>query len=180
MTTPTSGPRVQHTRSNRHAGPRRWRGRDRERGSATAEAALATPLLILLALVAVGFGRTASTRIEVNSAARQAARAASLAPDPDTAAAHARATAQTALAEDKITCADLRVTVDTTDFTPGGTVTVTITCTTRLTDVAMPGLPGHATLQARFVSPVDVYRTQPRGFTDSEGSSATNPSGGGS
>ena len=124
-----------------------------------------TPLLVLLALVAVGFGRTASTRLEVNSAARQAARAASLARDPDTAAAQARATAQAALAEDRVTCADLRVTVDTADFTPGGTVTVAISCTTRLADVAMPGLPGAATLISRFVSPVDNYRSISGGGT---------------
>jgi len=123
------------------------------------EAALVTPLLVLLALVAVGLGRTASTRLEVNSAARQAARAASLARDADTAATQARSTAQAALAEDGVTCADLRVTVDTADFTPGGNVTVALSCTTRLADVAMPGLPGRASLQGRFVSPVDVYRS---------------------
>ena len=138
-----------------------------------------SPLLVVLALVAVGFGRTASTRLEVNSAARQAARAASLARDPDTAAAQARSTAQAALAEDRVTCADLTVVVDTTDFTPGGTVAVAISCTTRLADVAMPGLPGQATLRARFVSPVDVYRSFSRGFTNSDAVSGANRRHGG-
>ena len=134
-----------------------------ERGSAAAEAALVAPLLMLLALVAVGFGRIASTRMEVDSAARQAARAASLARDPDTAAAQARETATAALAENRITCDQMSIAVNTADYGPGGTVTVTVRCTTRLADVAMPGLPGRTTLHARFVSPVDAYRSDPGG-----------------
>jgi Flp pilus assembly protein TadG len=147
-------------RDSMRQGRRRLSG---ERGSAAAEAALVTPLLVLLALVAVGFGRTASTRIEVASAARQAARAASIAPDPNTAVTQAKAAARAALAEDRVTCADLTVAVDTTHFAPGGTVAVTISCTTELGDAAMPGLPGRVQFRARFVSPIDEFRVDVAG-----------------
>src|SRR5262249_9562983 len=140
--------------------PRRWTG---DRGSAAAEAALVAPLLMLLGLVAVGFGRIASTRMEVDSAARQAARAASLARDPEVAAARARETAQAALAENRITCDQMSVAVNTGDYGPGGPVTVPVPCPPRLADVAMPGLPGRTTLHARFVPPVDVSRSDPGG-----------------
>jgi Flp pilus assembly protein TadG len=123
------------------------------------ELVLLTPLLVLLALVAVGFGRLGTSRLEVDAAARQAARAASLARDPATATAAARATAQAALAGDRLSCAGLAVTVELAAFAPGGTVAVTVACTTRLADVALVGLPAQVTLHGRFVSPVDTYRS---------------------
>jgi Flp pilus assembly protein TadG len=53
-----------------------------ETGGVTAELVLLTPLLILLLLLVVAFGRLAGARIEVDGAAAQAARAASIARDP--------------------------------------------------------------------------------------------------
>ena len=38
------------------------------------------------------------------------------------------------------------------------TVTATISCTARLSDIALPGLPGAKTLTASFTSPIDTYR----------------------
>jgi hypothetical protein len=122
-----------------------------------------TPLLVLLAVVGIGLGRTVSTRIEVDSAARQAARAASLARDPATAITRAWHVAQVALSVNRLTCTRLEVTVDLANYRPGGTVAVTVSCTTALSDVAMPGLPGHATKSARAVSPIDPYRADPTG-----------------
>src|SRR5262249_1482629 len=96
-------------------------------------------------------------RMEVDSAARQAARAASLARDPEVAAAQARATATAALAENRITCDQMSIAVNTADYGPGGTVTVTVQCTTRLADVPMPGLP------PRSAPPVVLSRSAPGG-----------------
>jgi Flp pilus assembly protein TadG len=137
---------------------RRWRG---EEGSATAETALLAPLLLLLALAAAGLGRTATGRIQLDAAARQAARAASLARDPATAATTADTTARAALAGTRLTCTDLRIATDTSHYAPGGTLTVTLRCTTQLADIAMPGLPGNSTLTAQFTSPIDTYRSTP-------------------
>jgi hypothetical protein len=52
----------------------------------------------------------------------------------------------------------MTTTVDTGSFRPGGVVTVTITCTADLTDVAMSGLPGTATLTATGRAVLEAHR----------------------
>jgi Flp pilus assembly protein TadG len=119
---------------------------------------LLTPLLVLIMLLAVAAGRLVQARMEVDSAARQAARAASLARDPAAAAAAATATAQQALASQHITCDPLNVTPGLSDFTPGGQVTVQVSCTVSLAGLSMLHLPGAQTLTSSFTSPIDEFR----------------------
>jgi hypothetical protein len=106
----------------------------------------------------VAAGRATSAHIDVAEAARQAARAASLARDPATAERAARQTAAAALASDRITCTDVDFAVDTTRLRPGGSVTVRVSCTRRLTGLA---LPAATRTSASFTSPVDAYRGDP-------------------
>jgi Flp pilus assembly protein TadG len=120
-----------------------------------------TPLLLLFVLVAVGFGRLADARLQVNDAASQAARAASIARDPGTAAAVARRMAMASLAGHHLTCQPVAVTVDTSAFRPGGVVTARITCTVSLADLAPLPVPGTETVEAAASSPIDVYRGGP-------------------
>jgi Flp pilus assembly protein TadG len=148
----------------------------RDRGSAAAELVLITPVLILLLLFAVAAGRLVQARLEVDSAARQAARAASLARDPATAAAAAVATAQAALAGQGITCSPVSVSPDTGNFTPGGQVSVQVSCTIHLSDLALLHIPGAETLSSTFTSPIDVYRG---GATQSQGPASAGESGSG-
>jgi len=129
-----------------------------ERGSVTVELVLVTPLLILLLLFIVALGRLASARIDVNGAAAQAARAASIARDPESATSAAKQTATGALADDHVTCANLAVATDTSGFSAGGTVAVTITCNVDLADLAGLRLPASTAISARSVSVVDTYR----------------------
>ena len=129
-----------------------------ERGSVTVELVLVTPLLILLLLFVVALGRLASARIDVNGAAAQAARAASIARDPESASNAATQTATAALADDHVTCANLAVATDTSGFSAGGTVAVTITCNVDLADLAGLRLPASTAISARSVSVVDTYR----------------------
>ena len=129
-----------------------------ERGGATVELVLLTPLLILVLLFVVALGRLASARLEVDSAAAQAARAASMARDPATAAALARQFAAAGLAGHRLTCAPLAVSTDTAAFTPGGWVAVQVTCTASLAGLSLLALPGSETITSRFVEPLDVYR----------------------
>jgi len=90
---------------------RRWGRLHRdERGSVTVELVLLTPLLILLLLFVVALGRLSGARLDVDGAAAQAARAASIARDPTTATAMAQQTATAALGSDHVTCAQLTVT----------------------------------------------------------------------
>lgn len=131
----------------------------REVGSAAVELTLLTPLLILLLLFVVACGRLVSTRLRLDDAAHAAARAASLARDPATATAAADATARAALDPAGTTCAGLSVATDTTGFTPGGRVTVTVSCRTDLADLTGFGLPGGTTQTVSSTSPIDTYRS---------------------
>jgi Flp pilus assembly protein TadG len=130
-----------------------------ETGSVAAELVLLTPLLILILLFVVALGRLAGARIDVDGAAAQAARAASIARDPATAAAMAQQTATAALGSDNVTCAQLSVSTDTAQFQPGGFVAVTVTCTVSLSDLTGLRLPASESISSRFVEVVDAYRS---------------------
>ncbi len=138
---------------------RRLGRRRDERGSATAELVLLTPLLILFLLFVVALGRLAGARINVDGAAAQAARAASIAGSPGAATAAAQQTASAALGTSHVTCAHLRVAVDTAEFVPGGSVAVTVSCAVDLSTLTGLHLPVSETLSDRFVEPIDTYRS---------------------
>ena len=130
-----------------------------ETGSVVAELVLLTPLLILVLLFVVALGRLAGARIDVDGAAAQAARAASIARDPATATAMAQQTATAALGSDHVTCAQLSVSTDTAQFQPGGVVAVTVTCTVSLSALTGLELPASESISSRFVEVVDTYRS---------------------
>lgn len=138
--------------------PVRRRLRAGEDGSVATELVLLTPLLLLMLLFVVALGRTVSARMEVDGAAAQAARAASIARDPATATAMAEQAATTALGSDHVTCADLTVTADTADFAPGGQVSVTVTCTVDLADLVGLRLPASQSISSTSTAVIDLYR----------------------
>jgi len=131
---------------------------DREAGSVATELVLLTPLLLLMLLIVVALGRTVSARMEVDGAAAQAARAASIARDPATASAMAQQVATTALGSDGVTCGNLTVSTDTADFAPGGQVQVTVTCHVDLADLVGLRLPASQSISSTATSVVDIYR----------------------
>jgi len=133
------------------------RARRDESGSVATELVLLTPLLILMLLFVVALGRTVSARLDVDGAAAQAARAASIARDPATATAMAQQTA-TALGSDGVTCGGLTVTTDTADFAPGGQVQVTVTCHVDLADLVGLRLPASQAVSSTATSVIDTYR----------------------
>ena len=126
------------------------------------ELALLAPALLLLLSFAVFAGRTQIAEGAVREAARSAAREASLARDPATAAALAGAQAERTLAAQNLRCQRTTVDVDTAGFQAPlgqpGDVTVSITCVVGMADLLAPGLPGSVTVEASFLSPVDAYR----------------------
>jgi len=143
------------------ARPARLRARrpeSRERGSAAAELVLVTPFLVLLLLFAVAAGRLVQARLDVDGAAQQAARAASLARTPAAASVQAQQVAQAALAGQSVTCNPAAITPDLGSFTPGGEVSVRVTCTVRLSDLSLLHIPGTETITSTFTSPIDTYR----------------------
>ncbi|WP_416968267.1 TadE family protein [Streptomyces sp. 4F14] len=137
------------------------------RGSATVELILLAPVLLMMLWFLVYCGRLTDTRLRIEAAAHQAARAATLAPSPPLAAAEARATAATALRDADVTCQSMSVSVHGT-LTNGSALTVAVTCTVDLHDLTLLQVPGTTTLTADFTAPVDTYRSKALGFANSE------------
>jgi len=132
--------------------------RQRDAGSAVVELTLIAPVLVLLLLLVVAAGRLAGSRLEVDGAARQAARAASIERSPAAATRAADRAAASALAERSVRCREMSVTTDISAFRPGGSVTVTVRCTVELSDVALLRLPGDQTITGSFSEVIDVHR----------------------
>lgn len=129
-----------------------------ERGSIAVEVAVIAPALLFLMLLVVFAGKVAEAEGDVQRAASEAARAASLRQHRGDAAVDARAAAGQNLERAGVPCTPLRVEVDTSDFRPGGTVTVTVRCTASMADVTLLGVPGTRIFTARAVDVIDAYR----------------------
>ncbi|MER7269349.1 TadE/TadG family type IV pilus assembly protein [Micromonospora carbonacea] len=149
-----------------------------ERGSVAIEVAVLAPAFIGLMVLAGVAGRTAIAQEAVQSAAHDAARAASISRDAETAREQALAAAQSQLDWQRANCAGqpsltLRGSVggsptsfaEAFDSGPGTTaaVTVQVTCTVSFTDIDLALLPDMAasrTISASFTSPLDRYRSR--------------------
>lgn len=136
----------------------RSRVRD-ERGSVAVEVAIIAPALLFLMLLVVYAGKVAEADGNVERAASDAARAASLRQHPSDASTDAQATAAANLAAAGVPCLTLTTTVDTDEFRPGGTVTVTVRCEASMADVILLGVPGRRTFTATAVEVIDTYRS---------------------
>ncbi|MFI0724345.1 TadE/TadG family type IV pilus assembly protein [Streptomyces sp. NPDC021224] len=127
-------------------------------GSATVELVLGVPVLVLMFWLLIYCGRASDTRLRIEDAAHQGARAATSDRTASAAAADARATATAALSDAGITCRSVTVTTR-GSLAPGSAVTVTVTCTVGLEDLVLLHLPGTTTVTAHFTAPVDTYRS---------------------
>jgi hypothetical protein len=116
--------------------------------------------LLLVAVVAAG--RLGVAREQVQQAAREAARAASLARGPGAAELAARRAAADSLAGSPGSCPQFTVELDASGLTapPGrtGRVAATVTCRVPLADLAGLPLPAEHAMSASFAAPVDRYR----------------------
>lgn len=135
--------------------------RDTESGSASVEMAVFFPALILVLALVVFAARLGQLHVAVDSAAANAARAASIERTPAAATAAARQSIDATLTSEGMDCRSKSVQVDARDITkpPGqpGMVRVDISCTTN----AAP-LPGSRTVTATATSAVDTYRESHR------------------
>lgn len=141
--------------------PRPGRARD-ERGAAAVEAVIGVPVFMLLILLAVMGGRVTLAHQVVQTAAADAARAASIARSANQAKADGLAAGRASLANQNLTCTSTRISVNTSGFgTPVGSpahVTATVTCELALADLGLPGAPKSRTITATMSSPLDTYR----------------------
>ena len=132
--------------------------RRREDGIAVLELVLLVPVFVLMVFVVVGLGRLGLARENLDAAARDAARAGSLARSAAEAQVAAQAAASDALGAHDITCADLAVAVDTTAFAPGGWVRVDVSCRVAMADLVGMWTPGTKTMSAQGQAVVDAFR----------------------
>ncbi len=134
-----------------------------ERGAVSSEFAVIMAVFFTsFVLVIVYAGRVTQASNDVRSAAQEAARAASLTNTPMVAVAEAQRVAAANLADSGLSCADgFNVNVDTANFTPGGNVSVAVTCNTSLSDLAAIGVPGTKTFAATAVEVIDAFRASP-------------------
>jgi hypothetical protein len=134
-------------------------GTPRERGSMTAELAILAPVVALFALMSLGLGRYVSARQEVADAARAAAQAASVVASPSQAQGAAATTVTDEVSNQSRMCVNPVVAADTSNFTAGGEVRVSVTCTVDLSDLLVPGVPGSVRVTSTQVAPIDPYRS---------------------
>ncbi|MGE3326402.1 MAG: TadE/TadG family type IV pilus assembly protein [Acidimicrobiia bacterium] len=139
----------------------RFRSRD-ERGSASIEAAIGVPAFALFVGLIIFGGRTATTHQSVETAAADAARAASIERTGSSAQTKAISAANTSLANQDVHCLDIDIAVDTGQFSravgEGATVSVTVACRLDLSDLSVPGVPGSRLIKATMTSPIDTWR----------------------
>lgn len=133
----------------------------RETGALTLELAILAPALLALIGLIIVAGRTGGAHTNVDAAANNAARAASISRTAAEARSSAVSAARATLAERGMACPTPGITVDTTGINSPvgqmGIVRVTITCTVQLADLGLP-FGGSRTVTADATSVVDAYR----------------------
>jgi Flp pilus assembly protein TadG len=133
-------------------------------GNAALELVVLAPVLFALVGLVIAAGRVSIAQGSVDAAARDAARQASISLTPAAAQAAGQASARAALRQDGLDCRPV-VLIDVSQFAttqPGeaASVTATVSCTISLSALALPGLPGSTRLEAKFNSPLDIYRSR--------------------
>jgi Flp pilus assembly protein TadG len=134
-----------------------------QEGSAALELAVATPAVLLVVLLIIAAGRMSTAHSQVQEAARDAARAASLQRDLPAATAAAQTIASQSFPAQQVHCTHLATTTTGSFNEPGigGSVHVTVSCTVPLSDLSPLPMPGSRTITADSTSVLDTYRGGP-------------------
>lgn len=128
-----------------------------DRGSMSLELVLVTPLCVAFLLFLAGAGRMVDAQSQIDGAARDAVRAASVARSEGGAVDLAQSAATSSFGSHTWCSGGPQVSTDTSDWGPGGKVAVTVTCDVDLGDLTFIGLPGTKTLTGRALAPIDTY-----------------------
>ena len=121
------------------------------------EMVIVTPIFIAFLLFLAGAGRMVDAKSQVDGAARDAARAASIARSAGSARNLAAETAAVGMRGTEWCSGGPTVQTDVSDWGPGGRVGVTVTCDVDLGDLAFIGLPGTKRLQGHAIAPIDTF-----------------------
>jgi Flp pilus assembly protein TadG len=134
--------------------------RHEEAGSNSLELVLAAPLVLLFMMFIVSLGRMALASQDVDAAAHDAARAASLTRTSGTAKTAGTDAARLALGDRGMACRAMTVSIDVSSYRAGGQVRAEVTCTADLSDIALPGTPGRKVYRANAIVPIEQYRAE--------------------
>lgn len=133
----------------------------REEGNAAVETVLLAPVLLAVLAVMIAGGRTLATRSAVESLARETARSASQAVDPDHALFIVHDRARDLASEMGLDPERLEVVADLGGFTRGEPMSVTATYRVLLADLPAFGLfPGSFEVSARQVEFVERFKSR--------------------
>lgn len=128
-------------------------------GTMSLELVLLTPLLVAFIMLMVGLGLFVEAKGQVDGAAGDAARAASIARTAAEANVAARDAAAATLSDRKQRCGGgARTTVDFRDWRPGGQVTATVRCRIDLSGLSLIGLAPAKTMTGTATAPIDTLR----------------------
>lgn len=127
-----------------------------EQGSMAVEIVLLVPILFLFMLLVVAGGRYVSVKADMDAAARDAARAASLQRSSADARVAARDAASAAL--DGFATCRMDEEAFGGPFRAGGFVEVKIDCEVPNDGLGLLGVPGSLTMSATASAPLDTYR----------------------
>jgi Flp pilus assembly protein TadG len=129
-----------------------------ERGTMALELVIMTPVLVAFMMLMVGVGRIVSAQSQVDSAARDAVRDASIARSSGEAQSRADAAARASLDKYNWCQGGPSTQTDTSAWEPGGRVAVTVTCDADLGGLSLIGLPGTKVMTGRATAPLDTFR----------------------
>ena len=136
--------------------------REHERGSATLELVIVAPFMILILAAIIAAGRIGLAQQAIQTVAYDAARAASISRDAGSARSAAQQVAALSMASNHLNCSTSNVNISTAGFSSAvGTkavVDATILCTVKLSDIALPGIPGAFTITREATSAIDQFR----------------------
>lgn len=130
--------------------------RHRERGSMSVEVVLMVPILVMFLLLVLAGGRYVTVRADIESAARDAARAASFERSQSAAYSAAYAAANASDVDDRFSACEVSD-IDGA-FEAGGVVEVTVRCRVSNDGLGLVGLTGSRDFEATSSAPIDRYR----------------------
>lgn len=135
--------------------PRLLAQRRDQRGSMAVEVVLLTPVLFAFIMLIVMFGRYVAVRGDVDAAARDAARSASLQGSRPAAEQAARSVVAASL-DKETTCQSVSLVGA---WSPGSEISVRLTCRVSLDGLGLIGVPGSVSIDAESAVPLDPYRS---------------------
>lgn len=130
----------------------------RDRGEANALGlVLIAPVAIAIGMLVLWLGRKVDTDAQVQAASAAAAQAAALQRTPAAAFSAAQAAAVAMLTDATACASGPQISIDTSNFGPGGRVAVTVACSPRRSDLALGGAQS-VTFTATSTASIDGYR----------------------